>query len=173
MTGCAHRGRGLANIRRAADADVGGIVSCLHEAFASHRRDYTAAGYADTVLTRETCLQRLQRMCVLVAEYPSGGIVGTVSFEVRSEGDGHLRGMAVRPAWWGTGVAAQLLIEAERQLAVSNCSIVTLDTTAPLERAMAFYRRHGYQRIEGVSDFFGMPLYRFTKALGEESRAVR
>jgi hypothetical protein len=45
---------------------------------------------------------------------------------------------------------------------------VTLDTTAPLVRAIRFYERHGYVRSGAVTDFFGMPLYEFRKGLWGE-----
>ena len=65
----------------------------------------------------------------------------------------------------GVGVAAQLLAAAESELRSRNCRRITLDTTAPLERAIRFYEKHGYRRSGKVGDFFGMPLYEFVKNL--------
>jgi putative acetyltransferase len=73
--------------------------------------------------------------------------------------------MGVVPASQGAGVADQLLEAIESELKVAGCSLVTLDTTAPLARAIRFYERHGYVRSGAVSDFFGMPLYEYRKVL--------
>jgi GNAT superfamily N-acetyltransferase len=71
----------------------------------------------------------------------------------------------VRAEWQGSGVAAQLLAAAESVLATRGCRRVTLDTTAPLARAIAFYGRHGYAPTGRAQDFFGMPLYEYAKEL--------
>jgi GNAT superfamily N-acetyltransferase len=92
-------------------------------------------------------------------------IAGTLACGKVSEGEGHLRGMAVRAAWQGAGVAQALLERAESELRAQGCSRVTLDTTLPLERAMRFYEKNGYQRSGRVADFFGMVLIEYEKAI--------
>jgi len=92
-------------------------------------------------------------------------VMGTVSFRQADEQEGHIRGMAVRPEWQGAGVAAQLLQCVESELRNRKCSRVSLDTTAPLQRAMRFYERNGYQRSGKVTDFFGMTLIEYIKKL--------
>jgi DNA-binding transcriptional MerR regulator len=42
---------------------------------------------------------------------------------------------------------------------------VTLDTTEPLTRAIRFYERQGYSPSGRVTDFYGMKLYEYRKAL--------
>ena len=44
-----------------------------------------------------------------------------------------------------------------------GCQRIALDTTQPLERAMRFYEKNGYQRSGKVSDLFGMPLVEYVK----------
>ena len=151
-------------IRRATTADTTGILLCLGAAFQEFRGDYTPQGFADTVLAPATIERRLREMTVLVAE--EGGIVGTIAC-ARNGKEGHLRGMAVLPVWRGRGVAEKLLAAAEAELA--GCTRVTLDTTAPLKRAIRFYEKHGYRRTGRVTDFFGMPLYEYEKKLGTGS----
>jgi ribosomal protein S18 acetylase RimI-like enzyme len=92
-------------------------------------------------------------------------VVGTIGCTVYGDGEGHLRGMAVRPEWQGSGVAGALLEQAESHLAQSNCQRVTLDTTQPLERAVRFYEKHGYRLTGMVNDFFGMSLFEYAKVL--------
>ena len=153
------------SIRKAVAADADAIRRCLRAAFAPYRERYTPDAYRDTVLTTESVAERLASMSVLVALTPDGNIVGTVSHQVIEDGEGHLRGMAVLPAYAGTGVAEQLLATAERELRAQGCLRVTLDTTEPLRRAVRFYEKHGYRRSGRVTDFFGMPLFEYVKAV--------
>jgi ribosomal protein S18 acetylase RimI-like enzyme len=152
-------------IRRAELSDCDGILACLSAAFAPYKSRYTPAGYEDPVLTRETSLTRLQQMAVFVAVSQKGEIVGTIVCSTLSDGEGHLRGMAVRPEWQGLGVAEHLLERAESALRAQRCTRITLDTTEPLKRAVAFYERNGFRATGRVSDFFGMPLFEYEKRL--------
>ena len=150
-------------IRVATDVDAHDILVCLATAFAPYQADYTTEAWLDTVLTPSTVRRRIAEMHVLVADAGGERVVGTLACHPTASGHGHLRGMAVRPAWAGSGVAPLLLRAAEAHLAERGCSIVSLDTTAPLRRAVAFYEKHGYRRTGRVTDFFGMPLYEFEK----------
>jgi GNAT superfamily N-acetyltransferase len=152
------------NITRATFGDAEGILGCLRAAFERYRAQYTAAAYADTVMTKETVRRRIKSMIVLVARSQAGLIVGTIGASVRGA-EGHIRGMAVAPLLQGGGVANQLLESIENELRRAGCSLVTLDTTAPLARAIRFYERNGYVRSGVVSDFFGMALYEYKKGL--------
>jgi ribosomal protein S18 acetylase RimI-like enzyme len=153
------------SIRRAVPADAAAILDCLSAAFADYRERYTQAAYADTVLSAETICDRMASMSLFVAGIPGGEIVGTIGCQVASPGEGHLRGMAVLPSWQGHGVAADLLIAAQAELRNQQCARITLDTTEPLERAMRFYEKYGYRRSGKVTDFFGMPLFEYVKAV--------
>lgn len=146
---------------RATPDDAAGVLHCLHRAFAPFRAHYTAAAYENTVLNPESVQERLAAMTVLVARDRSGSVIGAVGGHV-VEADGHLRGMAVLPEWQGRGVANALLIAMELQLA-GQCASLTLDSTAPLERARRFYERHGYRQSGLVGDFHGMPLFQYVK----------
>jgi ribosomal protein S18 acetylase RimI-like enzyme len=155
-------------IRRATSSDAAAILNCLRSAFAQFESSYTAAGYRDTVLSPETVQDRLNSMSVFVAVNDSGEVVGTIGCAAAEGGEGHLRGMAVLPDWQGSGVAEQLLKRAESELQEKGCNRVTLDTTAPLERAVSFYKKNGYMATGRVTDFFGMPLYEYEKQLGKQ-----
>lgn len=133
--------------------------------FAMYQDAYTPAAYQDTVLTRDTIDQRLVEMSVFVAATEAGEIVGTIGCKVAGNGEGHLRGMAVRPSWQGSGLSEQLLGRAESELRGLKCSRVSLDTTAPLNRAVRFYEKNGFRFSGKVGDFFGMPLFEYVKAL--------
>lgn len=150
-------------IRRAGARDQEGILACLEAAFAEYRDQYTPEAFADTVLSSETVERRMGEMCLFVA-VSGGTIVGTIGWSVRGE-EGHLRGMAVLPEWQETGIASALLQAAEGELLKIGCKHVTLDTTAPLTRAVRFYEKHGFSASGRVTDFFGMPLYEYRKSL--------
>lgn len=149
---------------KANQEDSAGILECLREAFEPYRTAYTQEGFLDTVLTPETLAQRFSFMTIFVAKDSSNAIIGTIGCN-RIGNEGHIRGMAVRAAWQGCGVAQQLLKAAESELEKQGCRRVALDTTAPLERAIAFYKRNGYLHTGKVADFFGMPLYEYAKEL--------
>jgi ribosomal protein S18 acetylase RimI-like enzyme len=153
------------NIRPASIADLEGILDCMREAFAPYRRAYTTAAYDDTVPSIEAMEERLRTMNVLIAVDAHGEVIGTIASSVVAPGEGHLRGMAVRPSWQGRGVAPALMAAAESPLQGAGCTRVTLDTTRVLERAMAFYQSVGYRRTGRISDFFGMELIEYAKDL--------
>jgi GNAT superfamily N-acetyltransferase len=134
-------------IRTAGDADLSRVCACLASAFEPYRDLYTPGAFADTVLTVETARRRLERMTILVAD-DRGSIVGTIGYHAGADGEGHLRGMAVEHSAQGSGLAA-------------GCTRVMLDTTRPLERAIAFYRRHGYTPTGVIGDFHGMEVIEY------------
>jgi ribosomal protein S18 acetylase RimI-like enzyme len=153
------------SIRKAKLGDADGILTCLREAFEPYRELYTREGFLDTVLTTETIRNRISMMTIIVAINSVSEIIGTVACSVVAPEEGHLRGMAVRPAWHGHGIARQLLDAAEAELHQHNCRRVTLDTTEPLKRAIRFYERNGFRATGKVGDFFGMPLLEYEKSL--------
>jgi len=153
-------------IRRATLEDARAILACLHSAFEDYREAYTSGAFVDTVLTPETLEQRLVQMRIFVAALDtSNQVIGTIACQAVSREEGHIRGMAVLPRWQGGGVAAELLRAAETALRHNKCAYVTLDTTAPLMRAIRFYEKNGYRRTGKITDFFGMPLYEYRKSL--------
>lgn len=150
-------------IRKAEVTDAADVAGCLRVAFGQHCNEYTPEAYADTVLDADGVRHRLCKMRLFVA-VTEGKVVGTIGCLAKGE-EGHLRGMAVTPNWQGTGVAPALLRVAEAELRENGCRYVTLDTTAPLVRAVRFYLNNGYSRSGRVADFFGMPLYEYRKLL--------
>lgn len=152
-------------IRQAAQDDLAAVRRCLAVAFEAYRETYTPEAFRDTVLTVDGAERRFREMIILVAEDDAAQIVGTIAHQVLASGEGHVRGMAVDPRFQGTGVADRLLSAAETDLRQLGCSRVTLDTTRPLERAVRFYVRQGYQPTGVVREFFGMPLVEYAKNL--------
>jgi ribosomal protein S18 acetylase RimI-like enzyme len=154
-------------IRRATPADSAAILHCLQVAFEPFREFYSPQGFRDTTLTAEMLAERFQTMSIYVA---LGGdpeqVVGTIAGSVVGNQEGHIRGMAVLPDHHGKGVAERLLRTMEDELRQRGCTFLSLDTTAPLQRAIRFYERNGYRASGKVGDHFGMPLYEYVKKLG-------
>ena len=151
--------------RNATNADIPEVVHCLVEAFEEYRDSYSPGAFADTVLNADALQRRMESMCVLIAVILSGQVVGTIAYQIPNPGKGHIRGMAVLPQAQGLGVAKQLLDVAESKLQDMECSRITLDTTAPLSRAIHFYEKKGFRCSGRVTDFFGMPLIEYEKVL--------
>jgi GNAT superfamily N-acetyltransferase len=80
--------------------------------------------------------------------------------------------MAVRPAWHGVDVAGKLIRSVETELRDRGCTLISLDATLPLQRAMRFYEKHGFRRSGRIGDFFGMELVEFVKTLPPEPPAL-
>ncbi|MCI0353915.1 MAG: GNAT family N-acetyltransferase [Acidobacteria bacterium] len=152
-------------VRRAGIEDAQGILDCLHSAFEPYRKQYTPAAFQDTVLSRDTIEQRLADMTVFVAITDAGRIIGTIGCKPENTQEGHIRGMAVDPERQASGVAQRLLESVEAELRDRGCSVISLDTTQPLQRAIRFYERNGFRATGKVTDFFGMPLYEYVKRL--------
>jgi ribosomal protein S18 acetylase RimI-like enzyme len=148
--------------RRAKPSDAEQIVECLSAAFAPFKAAYAPGAFADTVPSGQAVLERIRDGIVLVAVQADGVVAGTLAGMVTGS-EGHLRGMAVRSAWQGSGLAQRLLSAMESELAARGCKRITLDTTAPLLRASAFYSKNGYRRTGRVTDFYGMALFEWEK----------
>ena len=79
--------------------------------------------------------------------------------------EGHIRGMAVRPAPHGVDVAGKLIRSVETELRNRACTRISLDATVPLQRAMRFYEKQDFRRSGRIGDFFGMELVEYLKPL--------
>lgn len=153
------------SIRKAALSDADEILECLEQAFMTYRSSYTPAGFNDTTLTRETLRKRFTEMTLLVAVDESGRVIGTIGYKIEKNGEGHIRGMAVRPELQGCGAGKKLLDQVEADLRDLRCRIVTLNTTRPLQRAIRFYEKNGYRATGEVGSFFGMDLLAYRKEI--------
>lgn len=151
-------------MRKATQADSEQILQCLLKAFERYRDRYTKLAFSDTVLSPETLEKRFSEMQILVAVDKSGHVVGTIAYKA-ADGEGHIRGMAVRPEHHGSGIAQSLLDQVHSDLRELQCRSVTLDTTKPLQRAIRFYERNGFRPTGEVAEFFGMELFEYRREL--------
>jgi ribosomal protein S18 acetylase RimI-like enzyme len=104
---------------------------------------------------RTTVRERLARQAVtgglLVARGEADRIVGFVTFEPEQGSFekrvtvGVVQNIYVVPERRDEGIGSELLADAERRLYADGAEVVTLEAMADNERAVAFYRRHGYR----------------------------
>ena len=140
------------------------IAECMELAFEPFRSQYSSGAFNDSVLTPDAVRKRMLSMTIYVAVAADGTVIGTLASSA-ADGEGYLRGMAVRPDWQGHRIAEQLLARVERDLLAAGCTFIRLDVTAPLQRAVRFYETNGFTATGETGDFFGMPLYEYVKQL--------
>jgi ribosomal protein S18 acetylase RimI-like enzyme len=91
------------------------ILQCLAQAFAPYRDSYTPEGFMDTVVTPEAFRKRFIAMRMSVATDNSGSVVETIAYKA-GNGEGHIRGIAVKPQWHGSEIAKRLLVAYRKEL---------------------------------------------------------
>ena len=153
-------------IRLAEYQDAKEIHEVILSAFDEYRHYYTPEGFADTVMSEETTIERTKEMSLYVAVDQEGLIIGTIGWQKVSTDEGHIRGMAVIPKRQGkTSPAATLLKTVEDDARSKGCNILTLDTTKVLKRAQNFYKKHGFKKTGKTGDFFGSIIYEYAKKI--------
>ena len=153
-------------IRKAILKDANSIHEVLLAAFEEYRSYYTPEGFHDTVMSEEAVINRMKKMIVYVAVDPKGKIIGTIGWQKINNEEAHIRGMGVLPICQGiNGPATVLLQIVETDARSEGCTILTLDTTAVLERAQNFYKKQGFKKTGKIGDFFGSTIYEFAKEI--------
>ncbi|HEY2601971.1 MAG TPA: GNAT family N-acetyltransferase [Thermoleophilaceae bacterium] len=86
----------------------------------------------------------------------------------------HLWHLFVRPAWWGSGVAARLLAEAMAEAERRRYRAARLWTPRDHSRARAFYRREGWRETgeEHYAADLDLPLVEYRRPLGGDMLAT-
>ena len=156
-------------VRKAEKKDAKGIHEVVLAAFEKFRDFYSPEGFANTVMSEEATLERINEMTLFVAIDQNSEIIGTIGWRKLSEKEGHIRGMAVHPKRQGkNSPAAELLQKVENDARFQGCSFLTLDTTAILKRAQNFYKKHGFKKTGKIGDFFGSTIYEYAKKISHE-----
>ncbi len=153
-------------IRLAENQDAKEIHEVILSAFEEYLHYYTSEGFADTVMSEETTIERMKEMNLYVAVEQEGLIIGTIGWQKVSNEEGHIRGMAIIPERQGkTSPATTLLKTVEEDARSKGCNILTLDTTKVLKRAQNFYKKHGFKKTGKIGDFFGSIIYEYAKKI--------
>jgi len=145
---------------------MAGILQCLRMAFESYRSFYPPEAFTDTTLNEEKLCNRFREMSVFVAVRSCLGqedIVGTISYRLVDDKEAHIRGMGLKPDFAGSGVGKQLLQFVEIEAKKHGSTKLSLDTTAPLTRAITFYVRNGFRASGTVGNYFGLELFEYVK----------
>ncbi|MFX1567139.1 MAG: GNAT family N-acetyltransferase [Promethearchaeota archaeon] len=151
-------------IRCAKKEDAKGIYGVLLAAFEEFRHFYTPEGFNDTVMSEEAVIERMKEMKLYVAIDQTNTVIGTIGWQKVDDMEGHIRGMAVIPDRQGKNSPAKALLQiVEEDARSEGCTLLTLDTTAILERAQNFYIKCGFKKTGKTGDFFGSTIYEFAK----------
>jgi GNAT superfamily N-acetyltransferase len=148
--------------RDAVAEDARPIGDVTAECFETYR-DFAPPGWSPPSAEEE--VERLQELLAdgdvwyLVAEV-DGDLVGHVGFlpaarshqPVADAALAHLRQLFVRPAHWGTGLAARLHAAAIEEAIARGYAAMRLFTPAGQARARRFYEREGWT-LAGEPDF--------------------
>ncbi len=146
--------------------DANGIYEVLLAAFEEFRHYYTPEGFNDTVMSEEAIIERMKDMILYVATDQKQKIIGTIGWQRINPKEAHIRGMAVLPDRQGKdSPAIDLLQILEKDARLEGCILLTLDTTAVLERAQNFYKKNGFEKTGKTGDFFGSIIYEFAKEI--------
>ncbi|MFW9818377.1 MAG: GNAT family N-acetyltransferase [Candidatus Thorarchaeota archaeon] len=138
----------------------------LLAAFEEYRSYYTAEGFNDTILSEKAVLERMKEMKLYVAIDQTHKVIGTIGWQKVGNMEGHIRGMAVIPNRQGNNSPATALLQIVEEDARSDgCTLLTLDTTAILERAQSFYKKCEFKKTRKTGDFFGSTIYEFAKEI--------
>ena len=136
--------------------EVGALVELWLELAEDQRRHGShMLSEANRATIRETMLQHVMTETAIVARR-NGSIVGFVTFEVengRYQQDlsrGIIQNVYVQREHRNDGIGNRLLTAAETALERRGVDVISLEAMAANDRAIRFYRRHGYEdyRIE-------------------------
>lgn len=120
----------------------GALADSSEDGYLSHLRD--AASRA----------QKAQ-LLVAVADSEGAGVVGTVTVsqfgtpwaEIAREGEAEMRMLAVRPSWWGRGVADAMVVDVIGRLRAEGVARIVLLVLDGNPAPVRLYERHGFRAV--------------------------
>ena len=157
-------------IRAATLADAHELAATVGEGFESYR-EWAPAGWDPPAppLQLSGIRDRLpQDGCVCLLAEAGGAHAGHVAYIPAREEPGvaHIWMLFLRRAWWGTGLATDLLARAVEEATREGYAGMRLHTPADHARARAFYEREGWSAPDPsfYEPMLGLPLvtYRLT-----------
>ena len=138
------------SVRRAGEADAETMLATMAIGFEGFR-EFAPPGWNPPAVAE---LARIRERLgaagtwALIAEGLDGP-AGHISFfpQVGTEGSAHLWQLFIRPPWWGTGLARELLRRALDEARDQGYERMRLFTPEGQARARAFYERHGFDAV--------------------------
>ena len=163
-------------LRNAVAGDAERLIALMAEGFEGYR-SFAPPDWEPEMPPVSAYAARLaaETTFCLLAEDGEGGVAGHVGF-LPSElaghpgaepGLAHLWQLFVRPAYWGTGLAAELLGRAVAEAAARGFVAMRLYTPAGQARARRFYEREGFALVgPRVDERLGLEIVEYRRALG-------
>ena len=153
-------------IRVARIGDAPAIFAVLDAAFSPFRQCYPEAAYDATAVPLPVMEARIRSKDETVLVVTEGDeVVGTVSLKIIDGRDLHFYTMGVSPSQQGKGVGRLLFEAIEEQARRSGCRRMTLETSAPLSRAIHAYEKHGFKRTGKVRPYHGTEVFEMAKEI--------
>ena len=150
------------HIRKARKEDSLEIHQVLSESFIEFKEQYTKGAYNITVVSVQEILKRMAEGPVWVAE-ANNKIVGTAG-GVLQEKEFYIRGMAVLPQQQGKKIGYKLLQHIENYAYKEGFPVLSLRTSAYLDKALKLYKRFGFKIVnEPPYDMYGTPCVNMKK----------
>jgi ribosomal protein S18 acetylase RimI-like enzyme len=142
----------MAHVRAMGEADIPAVSKLLGE---SWRRTYSPILGAETAARISDEHHAPQRIAVeladsnrmaFVAQRSDGSVAGYATAEMDAAGDVWLDRLHIEAGEFGTGLAADLLHAV--LAAHTGIPSIALEVLEGNDRAMAFYRKHGFEVVE-------------------------
>jgi len=157
-------------LRPATADDVDAIGSLFHQGWHDVHPGHVPDGLTER-RTPEAFHDRVAQRVAQTDETTVAEVDGTVAGFIMVSGD-EAEQVYVDRAFRGSGVAALLLTEAERQIAAGGYDVAWLAVVRGNERAQAFYAKQGWidegdfdYPVTALGESFISPCRRFTKRL--------
>ncbi|HEX3297407.1 MAG TPA: GNAT family N-acetyltransferase [Nocardioides sp.] len=157
-------------LRPATADDVDAIGSLFHQGWHDVHPGHVPDGLTER-RTPEAFHDRVAQRVAQTGETTVAEVDGTVAGFIMVSGD-EAEQVYVDRAFRGSGVAALLLTEAERQIAAGGYDVAWLAVVRGNERAQAFYAKQGWidegdfdYPVTALGESFISPCRRFTKRL--------
>jgi putative acetyltransferase len=157
-------------LRPATADDVDAIGSLFHQGWHDVHPGHVPDGLTER-RTPEAFHDRVAQRVTQTGETTVAEVDGTVAGFIMVSGD-EAEQVYVDRAFRGSGVAALLLTEAERQIAAGGYDVAWLVVVRGNERAQAFYAKQGWidegdfdYPVTALGESFISPCRRFTKRL--------
>lgn len=158
-------------VRRATAADAGAMTETLAIGFDGYR-EFAAYGWQPPDVRsgpeRTRMRERLDTGATWAAIAEDGGVAaGHVGFVPQPgvAGSAHLWQLFVRPPWWGTGLARELLAGAIEAALDQGYRRMRFFTPRDQARARRFYEREGFTWTgwEGLEEPLGLVLVEYAR----------
>ncbi len=153
-------------LREAKPEDVDPIYALLDAAFSPYKDQYPIDAYNSTVASKEVLTQRIpsEEEWIYVVTIDEA-IVGTVSLHIKDGDNLYFYTMAVDPKFQGRGIGKILFNKLDQMAQLHGCSVISLETSDPLQTTHVIYEKMGYKRTGKTRPYHGIEVFEMEKRL--------